>query len=73
LNGEIYSINQTILNMKSYFGYVVIFLLCISLTSCEVVGGIFKGGMWTGAILVIGVIVIVVWALAKAFGGGGKS
>jgi hypothetical protein len=56
--------------MKSYFGYLVIFLLGISLTSCELVGGIFKGGMWTGAILVIGVIVVIVWALAKAFGGG---
>jgi len=59
--------------MKSYFGYLVIFLLTLSLSSCEVVGGIFKGGVWTGAILVIGVIVVIVWALAKAFGGGSKS
>ncbi len=56
--------------MKSYFGYLVIFLLTLSLTSCELVGDIFKGGVWTGAILVIGVIVIIVWLIAKAFGGG---
>ncbi|WP_414618120.1 hypothetical protein [Dyadobacter sp. 32] len=58
--------------MKSYLSYLIIFLLGISLTSCELVGGIFKGGVWTGAILVIGVIVVVVWALSRAFGGGRK-
>jgi hypothetical protein len=56
--------------MKSYFGYLVIFLLCVSLTSCELAGGIFKGGVWVGAIMVILVIVIVVWLLGKMFGGG---
>jgi hypothetical protein len=56
--------------MKSHFGYFVIFLLCLSLTSCELAGSIFKGGMWVGAILVIGVIGIVIWLLGKAFGGG---
>jgi hypothetical protein len=58
--------------MKSYLSYIILFLCSISMSSCELVGDIFKGGVWTGAILVIGVIVAIIWVVAKAFGGGGK-
>lgn len=50
--------------------YLIIFLLTFILSSCEVVGGIFKGGMWTGAILVILVIGVVIYGIAKLFGRG---
>lgn len=50
--------------------YVIIFLLTLTLTSCEVIGGIFKGGMWTGAIMVFLVIGVVIFGIAKLFGGG---
>lgn len=56
--------------MKAYLNFLVVLLLTLTLTSCEVVGGIFKGGVWTGVILVVAVIAIVIWALSKAFGGG---
>ncbi|MCE7066731.1 hypothetical protein [Dyadobacter sp. CY326] len=56
--------------MKAIINCLVILLLTLTLTSCEVVGGIFKGGVWTGVILVVAVIAIVIWALSKAFGGG---
>jgi cytosine/uracil/thiamine/allantoin permease len=56
--------------MKAIINCLVIFLLSLTLTSCEVVGGIFKGGVWTGVILVVAVIAIVIWALSRAFGGG---
>ena len=59
--------------MKAFLNYIFIFLAVISLSGCEVVGGIFKGGVWTGVILVIGVIAVVIWALSKAFGGGNRS
>ena len=59
--------------MKAFLNFIFIFLIGISLTSCEVVGGIFKGGVWTGVILVVGVIAVVIWALSKAFGGGNRS
>ena len=59
--------------MKAFLNLIFIFILGISLTSCEIAGGIFKGGMWTGVILVIGVIAVVIWALSKAFGGGNRS
>jgi cytosine/uracil/thiamine/allantoin permease len=56
--------------MKAYINFLVVLLLTVTLSSCEVVGGIFKGGVWTGVILVVAVIAIVIWALSKAFGGG---
>ena len=55
--------------MKAYINFLVVFFLMIGLTSCEVVGGIFKGGMWTGAILVIAVIGLVIWLFSKMLGG----
>ena len=56
--------------MKAYINFLIVLLLTVTLTSCEVVGGIFKGGVWTGVILVVAVIAVVIWALSKAFGGG---
>ena len=35
--------------------------LMISLSSCEVVGGIFKAGFWTAIILVVLVVVLILW------------
>ena len=59
--------------MKAFLNYMFIFLVTLSLTSCELAGGIFKGGVWTGVILVIGVIALVIWALSRMFGGGNKA
>lgn len=59
--------------MKTYLTYMFIFLVAIGLTSCEIVGGIFKGGLWTGVILVLAVIAVVIWVLSRMFGGGGRS
>ncbi|WP_254562120.1 hypothetical protein [Dyadobacter diqingensis] len=55
--------------MKAYINILTVFFLLVGLTSCEVIGGIFKGGMWTGAILVIAVIVLVIWLFTKMLGG----
>ncbi|CAG5072791.1 hypothetical protein DYBT9623_04331 [Dyadobacter sp. CECT 9623] len=56
--------------MKAYLSYLIVFLLTFSLTSCEVVGGIFKTGMWAGVIVVVAVIAVVIWLLSRVFGGG---
>ncbi len=55
--------------MKAYINILIVFFLLVGLTSCEVIEGIFKGGMWTGAILVIAVIVLVIWLFTKMLGG----
>ncbi|MRS63701.1 hypothetical protein [Larkinella terrae] len=48
---------------------VSLFLL-VGMTSCEVIGDIFKAGAWTGAILVIAVIGLIIWGVSRLFGGG---
>jgi len=55
--------------MKPYINFLIVFFLMIGLTSCELAGGIFKGGMWVGAILVIAVIGLVIWLFTKMLGG----
>ncbi len=44
---------------KSYFPLALLLLLCLS--SCSVIGGIFKAGAAVGIISVIVVIVIIIW------------
>ncbi|HUR10867.1 MAG TPA: hypothetical protein VM012_05835 [Flavitalea sp.] len=39
--------------------------LLISLSSCEVVGGIFKAGVWTGFIVIVIVVALVIWLISR--------
>ncbi|HMI79895.1 MAG TPA: hypothetical protein VK484_13945 [Ferruginibacter sp.] len=52
--------------MKKSFIALGAFLICF-LSSCEVIGGIFKAGVWSGVLLVIAIVAIVVFLLAKVF------
>lgn len=54
--------------MKKY-SLLPILALLMTLSSCEVIGGIFKAGVWAGVILVVVVIGIVIFILSKLFGG----
>jgi hypothetical protein len=42
------------------------FALVLTLSSCEVIGGIFKAGMWVGIFVVVLVVVIILWLVNKA-------
>ncbi|HEY2583262.1 MAG TPA: phosphatidate cytidylyltransferase [Mucilaginibacter sp.] len=44
---------------KVYFTSILLLLLCLS--SCSVIGGIFKAGAVTGIIAVVVVILVIVW------------
>lgn len=39
------------------------------LSSCEVIGGIFKAGVWSGIIMVVVVIALIIWLISKFTGG----
>lgn len=41
------------------------------LSSCELVAGIFEAGVWSGIILVVAVIVLLIW-LVRKLGGRGR-
>jgi hypothetical protein len=43
-------------------------ILAVSVAGCEVVGGIFKAGMWVGAIVVLVIVVLLVVSVKKIKG-----
>jgi hypothetical protein len=49
------------------FGLLPLFLLF--LPGCEVIGAIFRAGVWVGVLTVFAVIGLIIWGL-KAFLGG---
>ena len=44
---------------------VILFFSAVALTGCELIGDIFKAGIWVGALLVLGVIGIAIWLVSK--------
>jgi len=59
------------MNMKKAFPLALIAFLCTTLSSCELVEGIFKAGVWVGVIVVVVVVALLIWILSKIFGGRG--
>ncbi|MGV3547817.1 MAG: hypothetical protein ACO1N4_12195 [Pedobacter sp.] len=55
--------------MKKLMPLTLVALLATTLSSCELVEGIFKAGVWTGIIVVVVIIALVIWLAAKLFGG----
>ena len=50
---------------QSWFLAVVVLFSCVALTGCELIGDIFKAGVWVGMLLVLGVIGIVIWLVSR--------
>ena len=40
-------------------------LLAVTLTGCDVIGGIFKAGMWTAVIIIVLVVLIIGWLISR--------
>ena len=45
--------------------YGSLMMLVVSMSSCEVIGGIFKAGIWTGIIVVVLVVVLIFWLINR--------
>lgn len=43
-----------------------LFFVLTTMSSCEVIGGIFKAGVWVGVLLVVLVVGIILWIIGKA-------
>ena len=56
-------------NMKKYFSLLLAALIsAFVLPGCEVIGDIFEAGIWVGVIVVVGIIALVIWLIAKLGG-----
>lgn len=52
--------------MKQHSGiWLFILAMAMTLSSCEVVGGIFKAGFYTAIIVIVLVIVIILWLVRR--------
>jgi hypothetical protein len=51
---------------RSLIFSIIPLISIVSLAGCELVGDIFKAGVWVGVILVIGIIGLVIWMFSKA-------
>jgi hypothetical protein len=47
---------------------LLVVLLSIAVSGCEVIGGIFKAGFWVGAVVVILIAAVIMFIVAKARG-----
>ena len=50
------------LNSSLWLWFLV---LAMSLSSCEVIGGIFKAGFWTAIVLVAAVVLLILWLVGR--------
>jgi len=51
-----------------FLNQVFILMLCCMFSSCEAIAGIFKAGVWTGVLLVVGIIALIIFIISKVAG-----
>lgn len=54
--------------MKKFTFIALFTFTTMLLSSCEVIGGIFKAGMWSGIIIVALVLAVIIWLISKFMG-----
>lgn len=45
---------------------ILLMFFSLTLTSCDVVGDIFEAGWWSGIIVVVLIIALVIWLLGRS-------
>ncbi|HEU0064500.1 MAG TPA: phosphatidate cytidylyltransferase [Flavisolibacter sp.] len=51
--------------MKKYSLLSGLAMIAMAFSSCQVVGGIFKAGVWVGIIIVVLVILLIIWLVGR--------
>lgn len=51
--------------------FLPLLALLLGLSGCELIGDIFKAGVWSGIILVVVVLGLIIFIVARLFGGRG--
>lgn len=60
------------MEIKKYLPLAFVALIMTTLSSCQLIEGIFKAGVWSGIIVVVVVLALIIWVVSKIFGGGSK-
>ena len=53
--------------IRKYYPLAILAFLSTTLSGCELVEGIFKAGVWTGVIVVVLVLALIIWLISKVF------
>jgi hypothetical protein len=56
--------NNALMKQYSYL-WLCMLAMAVTLSSCEVVGGIFKAGFWSAIIIVIVVVALIIWLVGR--------
>ena len=46
--------------------WLLVIVSTMALSSCEIVGGIFKAGFWTAIILIVLVVALILWLVGRS-------
>jgi hypothetical protein len=52
-------------NVNSFFIAALFISMVMLLNSCTAIEGIFKAGVWTGIIIVVVIIAIIIWIITR--------
>ncbi len=61
------------MNIKRFLPLAFIALLMTTLSSCQFIEDIFKAGVWSGIIIIVVVLALIIWVLSRIFGGGNNN
>jgi hypothetical protein len=56
--------NDELMKKYSLFSLWALFLV-MAFSSCNVIGGIFKAGVWVGIVIVVLVILLIIWLVGR--------
>lgn len=54
--------------MKKYSLLSMLLLIAVAFSSCQAIGDIFKAGVWSGIIVVVVIIAIIIWIISRIGG-----
>jgi len=55
--------------MKKYSLLSLFVLITVAFSSCQAIGDIFKAGVWSGIIIVVIIVALIIWIFSRIGGG----
>ncbi len=55
--------------MKRFLHILLLSAVVMLFNSCSVIEGIFKAGLWSGILIMVAIIALIIWIVAKILGG----
>ena len=52
--------------MKKYSLLSLLIVVAATFSSCQAIGDIFKAGMWSGIIIVVVIVALIIWLFSRS-------